>query len=102
MNLRNTQRNRALWFALLPVFLLAAAIALSGGGVGFSTNWLLHSGPRLVSVRPLPALETEGPFCQWLPAAASQPLLAALWQSPTPAPSTDPGPRNLIRDRAPL
>ena len=59
----------------------------------------------MVSTHPMPDMDADGPMCEWVPAAASEELLAALLQAPggsMASTAADLGPRNLIRDRPPL
>ena len=93
--------DRSKWFyGGLGMLVIAAGIVLARGPSSFQPA----GGPRLVSIQPLPEMSADGPMCQWQPASASETLFAALMQSPAGGGSAaaDAGPRNLIRDRAPL
>ena len=95
--------HRALLFGIVPVIALASLIVLAGGPAT-SKNLPLASGPRLVSIQALPEMDTSGPMCQLMPAAASETLYAALMQAPAGASAqATPGDlRNAIKDRPPL
>jgi len=95
--------QRVLLFGIVPVIALASLIVLAGGPAT-SKNLQLASGPRLVSIQALPEMDTTGPMCQLMPAAASETLYAALMQAPAGASAqATPGDlRNAIKDRPPL
>jgi len=78
-------------------------LALVAGSGRESRNVLSTSGPRLVSVQPLPEMNADGPMCQWMPASATSAMLAAFQQSSRASGSAaDQDLRNGIVDRPPL
>jgi len=95
--------SRKVWIgALAGLAAVAWALITAVGGIG--RNALASSGPRLVSIQPLPAAP-DGAMCEWMPASANAALYSALAQSsgssnPTSAASGEL--RNGIVDRPPL
>ena len=103
MKKKNAVLNRTLLLAMLPLLAIGFGLVLAGE---FAASKTLQSatGPRLVAIHPLPDMEADGPMCEWMPAAATSEMMAALMQAParSAATSAELGPRNLIRDRPPL
>src|SRR5690349_20076647 len=91
-------------FAIILLLCAATAVLLSSSELPFSRLAKSTSGPRLTSIEALPELSADGAMCQLTPAAASQRELLAMLQSPAGEAQNiaSPGPRNAIRDRAPL
>ena len=56
--------------------------------------------PQLVSIQPLPEIETEGDMCAWVPASSPARLAFALQQSRPAGASGEP--RNVALERPPL
>lgn len=97
-------RHNNLWLIALVVLGVTAWIFVAGSS-GAHKNALTSSGPRLVSIQPLPKTNREGPICEWMPASASQALLASRMQSKGDSSGSgayDPDLRNGIVDRRPL
>ena len=95
-------QQNTLWISTVAV-LGIASLALVAGSGRESRNVLSTSGPRLVSVQPLPEMNADGPMCQWMPASATSAMLAAFQQSNRASGSAaDQDLRNGIVDRPPL
>jgi DNA-binding beta-propeller fold protein YncE len=93
-----------LWLIAFSVLAVAAWVCVAGNNGG-NKNALTSSGPRLVSIQPLPEMSAEGPMCEWMPASASQQLIASLMSTSagsSNSAASDPDIRNGIVDRPPL
>ncbi len=96
---------------LSAVLLFGALCAIAGWGVfsgdrsSESDRAGAHAGrkatgyPQLVSVQPLPELETTGEMCEWMPASSPAGLALALQQG---GPGDTSEERNISLDRPPL
>ncbi len=69
------RRTIGLTAALAAISVLTGFLLSSGRGIPGSS---LSGRARLISIQALP--ETTSPMCEWLPAATSRSLAAALWQ----------------------
>ena len=97
---------------LLAILMVGAAISLSFlsanriSDFGPAVHLLSPAGrkatgyPQLVSIQPLPEIETEGDMCAWVPASSPARLAFALQQSQQTGASGEP--RNVALERPPL